>query len=452
MVDTSESQRSRLWQAVGSFSLYSDEIRALLSDSTLEIDGGGSHAELPEILSGRTTLALQRLVPADVRRQGGMFFTGADLADRVAGRLAPMLREGISILDPACGAGNLLVACAKYLPIEETLPQTLARWSDVVSGYDLHREFVRAAQLGLVLLAASRHHEFGRLPSDLDPAETFRGIKVGDVFACERPTARAKCIIANPPFGYVAAPEDCEWARGRVQNAGVFFERLLRWAPEGQHLVAVLPDVLRSGTRYSKWREMVSRFCNSLEIELAGRFDRETDVDVFVLHVVAAGALGDATSWRWHTPRTPRTLNKVSDLFDIHVGPVVPHRNPEQGPVYPYVHARNTLAGGVLVHVEEERRYNGRVFSPPFVVVHRTSSPSDRQRCVAAVVNEQRDLAVDNHLLVLLPRDKALSSCQELVDVLMSAETTEWMNQRIRCRHITVAALAEVPWYLGHSL
>jgi hypothetical protein len=216
------------------------------------------------------------------------------------------------------------------------------------------------------------------------------------------------------------APEDCQWAAGKIQIAGWFLEKLLRTAPEGQHVVAVLPDVLRSGTRYRKWRDMLSRLCVSIDIELAGRFDTNTDVDVFILYAVA-------------------------DFFDVHVGSVVPHRDSLEGPSYPYIHARIAPAWQTIDHVSEERPYRGTVFPPPFVVVHRTSSPSDKNRCVATIVNEKREVAVENHLLVLLPHDKSLQSCKHLLEVLKSPQSSEWLNERIRCRHLTVEALRELP-------
>jgi hypothetical protein len=54
-------------------------------------------------------------------------------------------------------------------------------------------------------------------------------------------------------------------------------------------------------------------------------------------------------------------------------------------------------------------------------------------------------VAVDNHLLVLEP--KAERGIEELVQVLRRPETTEWLNQRIRCRHLTVDAVNQIPWH-----
>lgn len=433
----------RIAEAVACFSVYSDEVEAVVCNSARNNERNINKDIVPGILNGETTLALQRLVPINVRKEAGIFFTSTMLSDKIADRLAPMLRTGVKLFDPACGAGNLLLACAKCLPSGCNLQDTLKIWSNHILGYDLHYEFVRAAQLRLTLLAAGIHPDETSALAHLQPADIFKGLKVGDVFA-HTPITQDVCMIVNPPFGYMQAPEDCQWAAGKIQIAGWFLEKLLRTASEGQHVVAILPDVLRSGTRYGKWRDMLSELCVSIDIELAGRFDTNTDVDVFILHAVTGG--DDTGQFQWHVPRPHnREAHIVSDFFDVHVGSVVPHRDSLEGPSYPYIHARIAPASQTIDYISEERLCRGTVFFPPFVVVHRTSSPGDKNRCVATIVNEKREVAVENHLLVLLPHDKSLQSCKLLLEVLKSPQSSEWLNERIRCRHLTVAALRELP-------
>jgi hypothetical protein len=434
----------RISKAVACFSVYSDEIEAVVFNSDQNNERDINRDIVPGILNGETTLALQRLVPINVRKEAGIFFTSTMLSDKVADHLAPMLRTGVKLIDPACGAGNLLLACAKYLPYGCNLQDTLKIWSNHILGYDLHYEFIRAAQLRLTLLAASIHPDESSTLAHLQPADIFKGLKVGDVFA-HTSIKQNVCMIVNPPFGYMQAPEDCQWAAGKIQIAGWFLEKLLRAAPEGQHVVAILPDVLRSGTRYRKWRDMLSALCVSIDIELAGRFDETTDVDVFILHAVAG--IDDTGQLQWPVPRphNRETRHIISDFFDVHVGSVVPHRDSLEGPIHPYLYARIAPAWQTIDHISEERPYRGTVFPPPFVVVHRTSSPMDKNRCVATIVNEKREVAVENHLLVLLPHDKSLQSCKHLLEVLKSPQSSEWLNERIRCRHLTVAALRELP-------
>lgn len=433
-------------QVVAQISSYSDHIQRLLLDLTQTSPGSLSDEVISGILNGQATSALQQLVPLSARKKAGLFFTSTQLADRVAERLAPRLRTGVRLLDPACGAGNLLLACAKYFPTGDNLAETLRMWSNSIVGYDLHHEFIRATQLRLTLFAASNHLGESKSVRYIDPPSIFKRLNAGNFFAHTVP-ADVDCIIVNPPFGHVSAPADCQWGTGKVQAAGCFLENLLRSAPKGQHIVAILPDVLRSGTRYRKWRTMISETCSSLEIEMAGRFDEATDVDVFILHAVVGNS--PKASNEWSNPRSQNIdpAHVVGDFFEVHVGPVVPHRDSLVGPTYPYIHARTAPAWQTLHHIDEERQYFGKVFSPPFVVVHRTSSPSDRSRCVATLVNIEQSVAVENHLIVLLPRDKSIDNCQLLLNVLKSNQSTEWLNERIRCRHLTVSSLRELPWF-----
>jgi hypothetical protein len=444
MLNYDSANNQRIAQAVTRFSRYSDEIESILTDS-LEFT---QHYALPKqitgILNGEATSALQRLVPVAARKEAGIFFTSTDLADKVAKHLAPMLRMGVELLDPACGAGNLLVACSRYLPSGKSFGDTVRIWAELIRGYDLFPEFIRAARLRLTLAAANIHSGERGIFQNIDSNALFQGLKVGNVFY-SMPIPFAKCVAVNPPFGYMPAPKDCEWANGKIQIAGWFIEKLLRMAPKGQHVVAILPDVLNSGTRYKKWRDLILTLVSSITIEPAGRFDPNTDVDVFILHAVAGNDNNMPSKWPYNQLCTNGFSYKVSDYFDVHVGSVVPHRDPTVGISYPYVHARTALPWQTLEYVTEERRSIHTVFSPPFVVIHRTSSPSDKHRCIATIINEKREVAVENHLIVLLPKDKALQSCKQLLSILESPATDRWLNQRIRCRHLTVSAIRDLP-------
>jgi len=106
----------RITKAVAYFSVYSDEIESVVFKSDQNNERDINKDIVPGILNGETTLALQRLVPINVRKEAGIFFTSTMLSDKVADHLAPMFRTGVKLIDPACGAGNLLLACAKYLP------------------------------------------------------------------------------------------------------------------------------------------------------------------------------------------------------------------------------------------------------------------------------------------------------------------------------------------------
>jgi hypothetical protein len=243
----------------------------------------------------------------------------------------------------------------------------------------------------------------------------------------------------------MTAPGDCTWGHGKIQIAGWFMEKLLHNATTGQHLVAVLPDVLNSGSRYKRWRDVICGLASIIDIEQIGRFDLETDVDVFIIHLIAGNNYGPI-KWPNDLPGTNQPTT-ISDYFDIHVGTIVPHRDILQGKSYPYIHARTAIPWQTLESISETRQTDHKVFRPPFVVVHRTSSPSDKHRCVGTIINESTEVAVENHLIVLSPKDDSLKICRQLLESLRCPETDEWINRRIRCRHLTVSALNELPYY-----
>jgi hypothetical protein len=427
---------------VARFSDYTKEVKYLLSSLSGFDKQSVNKQILSQILNGATSLALKRLIPIEIRKRGGLFFTSNVLAERIADLLTPHLQRGSKVLDPACGAGNLLVACSRHIPIGQNLKQTLALWSKLIYGYDFHIEFIRTTRLRLILLALSLHPDEIENACNLEPDQIFTGLKVKDALTQERLDPDT-CIVINPPFGYIEAPAGCAWAKGKIQVAALFLERFLQYASEGQHVAAILPDVLRSGTRYRKWRTNISSLCRSIDIELAGRFDKDTDVDVFILHAMAANR--NSICRQWPMRCSPVDDYTVSDFFDVHVGPVVPHRDPIMGPRLPYIHVRTMPAWQTIEVILEYRRYVGTVYRPPFLVIRRTSSPGDKHRCVATIVNTQSPVAVENHLLVLLPHDGSLQSCEQLLMILKSPQTDEWLNIRTRCRHLTVSAIRELP-------
>ncbi len=445
MINAPTNLRKRVEQAVTRFSIYADEIQSLMTEGREGSEWDKKFRQVSDVLNGGATLALQRLIPISIRKEAGLFFTSDVLAEKVADILTPMLKEGFKLQDPACGAGNLLLACARRLQIGDCLRETLKIWSRLIHGYDLYDEFVRTTKLRLVLLALSLHPTERTKLVDIRPDQIFSGLKVADALN-QPPQDENTCIVINPPFGHMQAPSNCKWATGRIQIAAWFLEQYLLRTTKRQHLVAILPDVLRSGTRYHAWRHTISSLCNSLKIRPVGQFDVKTDVDVFIVHATIAGHDQTGLSWPKPPALSEHYEHVVSEFFEVSVGTVVPHRDPLEGPIHPYIHARTAPAWQQIDVIVEERKYAGRVFTPPFLVIRRTSSPRDKHRCVATIVNEKRNVAVENHLIVLVPRDQSLTSCKHLLAELKSANTNEWLNNRIRCRHLTVPAIRELPY------
>ena len=127
----------------------------------------------------------------------------------------------------------------------------------------------------------------------------------------------------------------------------------------------------------------------------------------------------------------------------------MPHRDPHSGQPCAYLEARLAPPWD-SIRVDENsqgRRYAGTTYKPPFVVVRRTSSPSEKYRATATIVLGNRQVAVENHLIILVPKNETVTECIELVKRLKHTKTNNWLNERIRCRHLTVSALRDLPWW-----
>jgi hypothetical protein len=431
-------------KAVAQFSLYSEEIESMLVNQTEHtIDNTTAAA----FLNGKANESLRSLVPMTLRRDAGIFFTGKVLAENVASYVKPILEKGGVVIDPALGAGNLLLTCSEYLPPQPSLEDTLKTWSKLLKGYDLYPEMAKATRLRLFLSAAIRHPEEINRLGELMLDDYFKGIRSGDAFTSAE-LSNCSCVVVNPPFGYMKAHKNCQWGTGQVQIAAWFMEKIFQITTPGQHIVAILPDVLRSGSRHGRWRDLVAHHCTSLTLESAGRFDKEVDIDVFILHAIIRSDDDSSCKWPQVTHgNNPQNTETISDYFNVHVGPIVPHRDLKEGLFYPYLHARNAKHGQIIKRISEKVQTKKRLFTPPFVVVHRTSSPNDNPRCVTSIVNGRRKVALENHLIVLLPKNGTLKSCEELANKLIDKRTNIWLNEVIRCRHLTVPSLKSIPWW-----
>jgi hypothetical protein len=124
----------------------------------------------------------------------------------------------------------------------------------------------------------------------------------------------------------------------------------------------------------------------------------------------------------------------------------VPHRDIENGSCGPYITAKEAPRWGRLKNPNKMRRFGGHRFSPPFVVVRRTSRPNDSSRAVGTLVTGSTAISVENHLIVCSPIDGTLAACRTLLEVLQEDATNTWLNRCIRCRHLTVGSVGLIPW------
>ncbi|OOQ68180.1 SAM-dependent DNA methyltransferase [Vibrio parahaemolyticus] len=383
-------------------------------------------------------LVLRELLTIEEMREAGSFFTGQKLATKAVGLLSAITSSSV-VLDPACGAGNLLIEASRKLGVESTLSATLKLWGNVLWGFDIHPHFIEATKLRIVIEALNQGVE-----QDCDLDEAFKllpNIQIRDAFTVgSEDLSNVTHFLMNPPFTIMPAPKQDYWKKGKVNTAGVMFDKYLRDLPKGCKVSAILPDVLRSGSRYSDFREFVSESMQT-EIGIWGRFNNKTDVDVFLL----SGVIGTTDQVAiWHSAEDVEST--ISDYFEVRTGPLVAYRDPEEGTLYPYFYPKICPQWEVVRETTERRRFSGKALNPPFVVIKRTSSPSDKYRASATLINLREPVAIENHMLVVTPRDGRVDTCRRLMRVLQNQQTNDFLNKRIRLRHLTVGVVKDIPF------
>lgn len=421
------------------YSAYVSKLKHLSLESHLAADWD---MRVHAALNGQAGAELRLAAPLETRRKFGAFFTGTDLGAKLIGCGTGFGPKSV-FYDPTCGMGDLLIAAARQLPICKSLPKTLKQWGQQLSGTDLHQEFIDGTRTRLVLLARQRHKSDEVL--QISNAEFFPNIRVADGLKQAALFSRATHLLLNPPFGQVAAPPDCKWAGGRITEAAAFVIAALEQAKPGAELLAILPDVLRSGSFSEHWRNRVGALAEVLLVEPYGIFDDSADVDVFLLRLVKRPTEVAADNRVWANHASTRGAT-IGDFFEVHVGRVVPHRDPESGPSHPYIHARSVPAWTIMDTFAEKRHHSGLVYKTPFVAIRRTSRPGHPYRATATIIAGKTPVAVENHLIVCTPKDGKLATCRKLMWHLKSEIINDCLNQRIRCRHLTVASVRELPW------
>jgi len=403
------------------------------------------HQAISSALDGQVEAELHSRIPIKTLRQDGVFFTGSELTQFAFSHTRDKGIHDPVYLDPACGSGNLLIACADQWPVSETLEDTLEIWGRKLIGRDIFPEFIQVTRARIALTAIKK----GALTvstEELSLEDLLPNIQAGDGLAEEAIHQNASNIVMNPPFVAVKAPEQCSWASGNINYSALFLEHSVLKANKGTRITAILPEVLRSGSRYGKWRQLISSKLEIHSIVPHGRFNKHTDIDIFILDgTVLNDNEGKEFDQWWMTDATP-CKTTVGQIFSVNVGSVVPYRDAEEGEIFPYIHSGNMPAWEHVNSINESRRFKGRTFKAPFVVIRRTSSPKDRYRAVGTVVTGDKPIAVENHLLVLKPLNGGLKICKQLVLLLQTSSTNYWLNERIRCRHLTVSAIKEIPW------
>jgi len=113
-------------------------------------------ASFTAALDGQPSLELRKLYTLHDLRQTGTYFTGSELSTRILASVAAEIPLFERIIDPSCGAGDLLVGAARHLPLKSSLLPTLNLWGQYLVGFDINPSFVATTRVRLALLAMQR--------------------------------------------------------------------------------------------------------------------------------------------------------------------------------------------------------------------------------------------------------------------------------------------------------
>ncbi|MGP8954212.1 N-6 DNA methylase [Enterobacter mori] len=389
-------------------------------------------------------LLVRKSFDKEVMRQSGCFFTGKKLTSFLLASVDKKSCEGAIFLDPTCGLGNLLIEASKSLPVFKELDETLYYWGNHLVGYDIFNEFIEGTKLRVIIEAINRG---AKNNCSIEKAMSLiHRIEKKDVMSLNINELKdVTHALLNPPFSNWNSPRTNYWKNGKINSAGIIIDHLIRILPSETKILAILPDVLRSGSRYHEFRKFLE--CNiSGNVEIWGKFSTKTDVDVFIIKGIKKVDFNTPIIWNIND----EIGEKLEDHYDISIGPLVAYRHVNEGIDTLYLHQKNSPTGLVLQEICERINFKGRLTKPPFVVIKRTSSPKDKIRASATIINCAEPVAVENHLIILSPKDKSFKKCQELMEILASEITTNYLNDRIRLRHLTISAVKSIPYKKPH--
>lgn len=393
-----------------------------------------------DLMNGHATDFVYNTLSLSDRRSHGVFFSGASWAKKIlAGR---DLTGWQRFVDPSVGVGDLLLEVCRSLPLNKTANETIKDWADRLVAVDLRKSFLDIAWMRVQALVFHRHAAEKGQSNKIIFKELPDNFLVGDALEIDLQLTPNDCVVMNPPYQRIQAPENSFAGKGKRSAAALHLEHIIRTAPPGVGIFALIPDVLRSGSSYAKFRMELTNLINLISFEPFGAFGTQADIDVAILV-----ATSKAPEEVFIEP-DPEVCNElcVEEFFSVSVGPVVPHRTPTNGKLCGYLTAKNAAVGQEIKAASEFATYNCRIERGPFVIVRRTSSPSDKKRARSTLFSSREETLVENHLLILKPKDRKISTCRLLLNVLDHERTDAWLNHRIRCRHLTVGAIKSLPW------
>src|SRR5689334_11414258 len=92
--------------AMKAFGPYTCELETLALEAMANGAKATSNTCIRAVLDGGPATELRSVVPLEVARANGAFFTGNDLAKRLISSIESQLADGAVVSDLACGTGN----------------------------------------------------------------------------------------------------------------------------------------------------------------------------------------------------------------------------------------------------------------------------------------------------------------------------------------------------------
>ncbi len=420
-----------------------------LDDFSKKIEFGNSVGEedkdlLYEYLNGRASRELEKRINPQTIAKHGIYFTPPELA-QIA--IKPLLKNlnfpKIKIFDPTCGVADLLLQFCNKLPFSNDLTKTLDSWGEFLIGFDLYQELIDVAKRRLVLKAISLGAKLTK-NEKLDFNNLFPGLIKQDIRFWKGKISPNTIVVMNPPFNQNTVSKNITWSTGKTSYAAYFLDIVLKKSVPNTIIAAILPDVLRSGTRYHNWRDEIQNAMSINNIDIFGLFSLSTDVDVFILRGIALKKQKRSTVCFY---KRNNGLKTVGQICRVNIGQVVPFRLTGKGNWMPYLTAKDFKTSAVINNINKKIRFVGCGIKPPFVAIKRTSNPKDNLRIIPCIVKGNKNIAVENHIIIIKPFDGTVRTCKEIVNNLLNEQTKVWINNRIRCRHLTALSIKELPMW-----
>lgn len=439
---------------------------------------------------------------ANARVVHGRHYTPATLATALWDELD---REGLAsrgaTLDPACGAGALLLSPVRSVvaEMEKDAAADLPAVRSRVGGTDLDPN---AVWLGNAILGAELLPLWARLPPER--RERLPALlRVADGLDVARESVAI--TVMNPPYGRVAldAAGRRRWSLGLYGHAnrfGLFLHAAIERTKPGGLIGAVLPASFLGGSYYQRLRNLVAEraplvrlvFVDQRSGVFASGVLQETCLAVFRRDARSPRVLCSRQRARgaveredlgavelpaqrpdlpWLLPRTSRDEHlvrraaehstRLSDYgWKASTGPLVWNRHKAQisgtprGDALPIVWAADIEGGQVTPRraraaqrwVRLRSRDDFMALREPAILVQRTTAPEQPRRLVAAILDRETldgtwsgAVVVENHVNVLRCSSPASPLTTELFAALLASDV---LDRLYRCLSGTVAVSA----------